>query len=51
MTRREGFRPNNIRTCKLCKIDKRTKGGRYFGLRRVFVCAECKPKLEKRNAD
>lgn len=49
--KREGFKPNNIRTCKLCKQDKRTKGGRYLGLRRTFVCEECKPKLEKKHED
>ena len=51
MTRRVGFKPNNIRICKMCKQDKRTKGGRYVGPSRAFVCEDCKPKLEKRNED
>jgi hypothetical protein len=45
------FNPNNERRCHFCKLDKKTKGGKYFGLRRIFVCKECKPKLEKKHED
>lgn len=48
---RARYKPNNVRVCVLCKQDRVTKGGSYLGLRRIFICKECKEKREKRNED